>query len=199
MRRSTARHASAHRKGQCERGGGGTHSSFRLGQSTAAGSAASSVLSASLRADRAAAPGGSGPPRTRAGRPRRQPCARAARPTADDRQRRRGRIQRRAARPQRPAQQRTAANAHGVQAAGANAQGLQELALAEPLGERLHLRGGDDPAAHHVRVRPAPAAQRWTEVGTNGPKPWKVTAHALNTHSRARDRPTDAFGAATVP
>jgi hypothetical protein len=40
-----------------------------------------------------------------------------------------------------------------------DAQGLQELAPAEPLGERLHLRGADAPAVHRVRVRPAPAAQ----------------------------------------
>ncbi len=48
--------------GPRERGGVVTHSCFRLGQSTAAGSAASSVVCASLRANRAAAPGGSGPP-----------------------------------------------------------------------------------------------------------------------------------------
>jgi hypothetical protein len=63
-------HAPACRRGRCERGGGGTHSCFRLGHSAAAGSAASSVLYAHLRANRAAAPGGSGPPRPRAGRPR---------------------------------------------------------------------------------------------------------------------------------
>ncbi len=73
----TTRSASA---GPCERGGGGTHSFFRLGQSTAAGSAASSVLYAYLRANRAAAPSGSGPPQKRAGRTR-APAMRAwARP-----------------------------------------------------------------------------------------------------------------------
>jgi hypothetical protein len=129
--------------GPCERDGAGTHNLFRLGQSTAAGSAASSVLYATLRANRAAAPGGSGPPRPRAGRPR-APDMRVAdwsSAAADDRQRRRRRhrIQRRAARPQRPARQRhaqqrsagTAANAQGGGAAGPDAQGLQELALAE--------------------------------------------------------------------
>ena len=48
----------------CERGGAGTHSVLRLGQLAAAGSAASSVLVAYLRANHAAAPGGPGPPLT---------------------------------------------------------------------------------------------------------------------------------------
>ena len=56
-------HAPAHSAGAgVKRGGGGTHRILRLGQSAAAGSAASSVSPAFLRADRAAAPGGSGPP-----------------------------------------------------------------------------------------------------------------------------------------
>jgi hypothetical protein len=69
--------------GTCERGGAGTHSFLRFGQSAAAGSAASSVLDASLRAHRPAAPGGPGPPLTRAGRPR-APAMRA-RGSADGR------------------------------------------------------------------------------------------------------------------
>jgi hypothetical protein len=39
-----------------------------------------------------------------------------------------------------------------------DAQFLQELAPAEPLGERLHLRAEDVPAVHRARVRPALAA-----------------------------------------
>jgi hypothetical protein len=50
---------------------------------------------------------------------------------------------------------------------GPDAQVLQELALAERLGERLHLRGVDGPATHRVRVRPAAAAHQWAVVGTN--------------------------------
>jgi hypothetical protein len=48
-----------------------------------------------------------------------------------------------------------------------DAQVLQELALAEPLGERLHLRGVDGPAAQRARMRPAPAAKQWTDVDSN--------------------------------
>jgi hypothetical protein len=56
-----------------------THSSFRLGHSAATGSAASSVLDASLRANRAAAPSSSGPPLTRrATPPPRHPTRRRA-------------------------------------------------------------------------------------------------------------------------
>ncbi len=115
------------RRGQCERGGAGTHSDFRLGQSTAAGSAASSVKRAYLRANRAAAPGGDRPnPDARRSDNGAAMRARGS-AAADDRRRRRRRIQRRAERPQRPARQRhaqqrsagTAANAHGGAAAGA--------------------------------------------------------------------------------
>jgi hypothetical protein len=101
---------------------GGTHSFFSFGQSAAAGSAPSSELDADLRATSAAAPGGSGPHPTarRSGRAR-QPCARVARPMADDRRHRRRRIQSRAAPAERAARKRTqqqrsagiAANAHG--------------------------------------------------------------------------------------
>jgi hypothetical protein len=69
---------------------------------------------------------------------------------------------------QRPARQRTrqqrsdgtAANAHGG-GGGADAQGLQELAPAEPLGELFHLRVVDDPTR-------APAAQHRADVGSTG-------------------------------
>ncbi len=50
------------------------------------------------------------------------------------------------------AQQRragTAANAHGGGAAGADAHFLQELALAERLGERRNLRVRDGPAVQY--------------------------------------------------
>ncbi len=81
-----------------------------------------------------------------------------------------------------------------------DAQFLQELALAEPLGERLHLRGEDGPAAHRARV---PARARRVTMGGRGVEPGrshgKETTHALNTHPHARDRHTGAFGAATVP
>lgn len=69
-------HAPAHLSGPCERGGGGTHRYFRLGQSTAAGSAASSVLAAYLRATRAAAAGRLRPT------PHRAPVGSARRPRA---------------------------------------------------------------------------------------------------------------------
>jgi hypothetical protein len=62
-----------------------------------------------------------------------------------------------------------------------DAQFLQELALAEPRGERLHLRGGDAPAAHHARVRPRPPHNNGQMLGSNGPKPWKVATHDAHT------------------
>ncbi len=52
---------------------------------------------------------------------------------------------------------------------GRDAQVLQELARAERLGERLHLRGGNVPAMHCVCVRPAPAAHmgtHWFDLGS---------------------------------
>ncbi len=78
-----------------------------------------------------------------------------------------------------------------------DAQGLQELALAERLGERLHLREGDGPVAHRVRVA-APAAQQWADTGSNGRsmESYHACTHA---HPHARDRHTDAFGAVIVP
>jgi hypothetical protein len=176
--------------GPCERGGAGTHSEMRSGQSTVAGSAASSLLDASLRAHCAAAPGGSGPPLTARrsaartshahaglGRGRRPETPPPPHPTP-----RGSALAPGAAAPRAAAG--TAANAHRRRRAR-DAQFPQELALAEPLGERIHLRGADGPAAHRARVRPAPAAQRWADVGPNGPKPWKVAAHALNTHPHA--------------
>ncbi len=98
------------RQGRCERGGEGTHRYFNLGQSAAAGSAASSVPPASLRANRAAAPCGSGtplnarraafgPPRTRTCRTRAPAMRARGSAEADDRQRHRRRIQRRMVRP----------------------------------------------------------------------------------------------------
>jgi hypothetical protein len=175
-----------------ERGGAGTHSFLRLGQSAAAGSAASSVKYATLRASCAAVPGGSGPPLTarrsaarashaRAGLGRRPTTGNAAASNAArlGPSARRGSATRRSAAPA-PPRTRTAAAA-----AGRDAQFLQELEPAEPLGERPHLRGGDGPAVHNAPLRPAPAARRWADVGSNGPKPWKVIAHALNSHPHA--------------
>jgi hypothetical protein len=58
---------------------------------------------------------------------------------------------------------------------GADAQFLQELALAERLGERLHLRGEDGSAAHRARVRPRPPRDNgwtWGRTGrTHGKSP----------------------------
>ncbi len=199
--------ASAHRRGRVSAAAAGTHRILRLGQSAAAGSAASSVSYAYLRAHRAAAPGGAGPPRPRAGRPR-APAVRARR-SADGRRPatpppphptpRGSAPAPGAAAPRAARSAGTAAIAHGGGRRARDAQLHQELALAERLGERRHLRGVDGPAVHRARVRPAPAAHRWADVGPNGPKPWKVTAQALNTHPHARDRHTGAFGAATVP
>ncbi len=82
---------------------------------------------------------------------------------------------------QRPARHRTRSSAapgepappRTRKAAGRrrDAQELQEFALAERLGERLHLSVVDIPAAHRARVRPAPAARQWADVRSNGPKP----------------------------
>jgi hypothetical protein len=191
--------------GPCERGGGGPHSVFRLGQSAAAGSAASSVSSASLRANRAAAPGGSGPPRTRAGRLRAPDTrARGRRPTTGNAaaasnaarlgpSARRGSATRSSAAPA-PPRTRTAAAAAG---AGRTVPPRACTGRAT--------RGAPSPSWSGCSCRApraraaAPAAHQWADVRSNGPQPWKGAAHALNTHPHARDRHTDAFGAAIVP
>jgi hypothetical protein len=148
--------------GPCERGGGGTHKISRFGHSAAAGSAVSSVPSACLRANRAAAPSGSGPPLTRAGRPRPQGVRARGSAADDDRQRRRRRIQRRMAqrsarRDSAPRSSAAPASTRTLKAAVQDAQNFQELAPAEPLGERLHLRGGDGPARKN--------GQTWGRIG----------------------------------
>jgi hypothetical protein len=196
--------------GPCERGGGGTHRCFRLGQSAAAGSAASSVLPASLRADSAA---GAGRLRPKPGRApvgnARQPCVRGARPTADDRQRRRRRIQRRVVRPRRQARQR-----HAQQCSAGTVANAQRARRRRQAGRTVPpractgraTRGAPSPSwrrstcrTPHARVRRAPAAHQRADVGTNGPKPCKGDRAYTCTHPHARDRRTDAFGAAIVP
>ncbi len=132
-------------------------------------------------------------PVPRAGRPRARAMRARGSAVADDRQHRRRRNQRRvvpAPRRARLARAAAAQRNHRRQRARrwrrrGDAQPLQELALAERLGERLHLCGADFPAAHRACVRPAPAARQWADVGSNGPKPWKETAHA-RTHTRTR-------------
>ena len=132
---------------------------------------------------RAAAPGGSGPRLTRAGRPR-APAMRAR-----ARRGRGRRIQRRVARPSAargtPSQQRnagTAANAQGGRATGRDAQVLQELALAERLRERLHLRGVDEPA-----VRPCKMGRR----GLVRAEATESRHACTHTHPHAPDRHTE--------
>jgi hypothetical protein len=96
---------------------------------------------------------------------------------------------RRAAPAQRPVRQRTRQQRSARQRresarrrAGADAQVLQELAPAEPLGERLHLREVDGPAARRARAA-APAARHRADVCSNGLGPRKVTPQA-RTHTR---------------
>ncbi len=102
-------HASAHRRGRCERGGGGHSQSLearpvgRRRQRRELGVVRQPARQPCGRAGRLWPTANA----RRSGRAR-QPCARGARPTADDRQRRRRRIQRRVMRPQRPARQRHA-------------------------------------------------------------------------------------------
>jgi hypothetical protein len=192
--RPTARRRN--RRGRCERGGGGTHSVFNFGQSAAAGSAASSVVCACLRAHPCGRAGRCSADRERApvGRSR-QPCARARlgqRPTTGSAAAAASNAG--AERPQRPARQCHAAAAqrrHRRERArrrrrARDAQFLQELAPAERLGERLHLRGVDGPAAHRARVRPAPTAQPMGRRGDERAKATgKETTHA-RTHTRMR-------------
>jgi hypothetical protein len=159
--------------GPCERGGGGTHSRLRFGQSTAAGSAASSVSPAHLRAHRAAAPGGSGPPRTarrsaaRASHARvglgREPTTGNAAAAASNAARRR---------PQRPARQRHAHRRHRRERA------RRRRARTHRVSKRLHWPSDSGSAftfvrsmylpEHRARVRPAPAAHQWRDVGSKG-------------------------------
>jgi hypothetical protein len=192
--------ASEQSAGLCERGGG-AHSVFNFGHSTSAGSAASSELSAYLPAP--LRPRGAAPalPRSRAGRPR-APAMRA-RGSADGR---------RPATPppphptprgpaRRPARQRArgSANAHGGGAeAGRTGSpractGRATRGAPSPSWRRCTCRA---PRARAARARCATNGRTWGRIG---PKPWKVATHALNTHPHARDRHSDAFGAATVP
>ncbi len=158
------------------RGGGGTHRILRLGQSAAAGSAASSVLPASLRANRAAAPGGSGPPlarrsdarasHARAGLGRRPttgnaaaaasnaarrgpaPGAAAPRAAAQRRHRRERARRRRGGR----GTHRVSKSLHWPSDSGSALTFVEEMILPE----------------HRARVRHAPAAHQWADVGANG-------------------------------
>jgi hypothetical protein len=199
------------RRGRCERGGGGTHISFRLGHSAAAGSAASSVLCASLRAHRAAAPGGSGPPLTRAGRPR-APAKRArGSAAADDRQRPRRRIQRRMVRPSAPArrhhaQQRSAGTADD--APGSGAAGAGRTVFPRACTGRA-TRGALSPSwsgwtCHAPRARAA-RGRRATLGGRADERAEatrKETTHCMHTHPHARDSThthNGAFGTAMYP
>jgi hypothetical protein len=117
----------------------------------------------------------------------RQPCARGARPAPTT-----GNA---AAAASNAARRGGTANAQN----GNGAQGLQELALAERLGERPHLRAEDGPAVHRaVRAAPRPPRTNGRTWGRTGPKPWKGDHACTHTHAHARDRPTGAFGAATV-
>ena len=136
-----------------------THSRFRLGQSTAVGSAASSVLDASLRArGRRAA---SARHYARPGRPR--PPARARACTRGSAGRNRP--------PHTPwrrpgagagshAQQPNNGTATRKRRAAADAQFLQARAVAERLRQRLDLRGADAPAVHHGCVWTRPSRER---------------------------------------
>ena len=66
-----------------------------------------------------------------------------------------------------------------------DAQALQELALAERLGERPHLRGGDEPAAHRARVRPRPPRDQGRTWGRTGRRHRK-SPRIARTHTRVR-------------
>jgi hypothetical protein len=150
----------------------------------------------------------SGPPPTRAGRPR-SPAMRA-RGSADGRRPAtpppphptpRGSAQAPgAAAPRAAAQRRHRRDRARRRRRARDAQFLQELAPAERLGERLHLRVDDEPASHRARV---PARARRATMGGRGDEraeaTGKETTHALNAPPHARDRHTDAFGAAMVP
>jgi hypothetical protein len=190
--------------GPCERGGRGAHTVSRFGHSTAAGSAASSELRASLRANRAAVLGGSGPPRPRAGRQRCETCSSGAwpRPTTGNA----------AAAASNavwcsPAPRRGSANA-ATRAPGtaANAQGGGGGRRGRTGSPRActgrATRGAPSPSWRRwtcrgrARVRPAPAAKQWTNAGANGPKPQE--SHHACSHAHAHDRHTGAFGAAIV-
>jgi hypothetical protein len=63
------------------------------------------------------------------------------------------------------------------------AQFVQELALADPLGERLHLRGGDVPAAHRARVRPRLLRNNGQTRGRTG-RSHRKSPRIARTHTR---------------
>jgi hypothetical protein len=190
------------RRGRGSAAVGGNHSIFSLGQSTAAGSAASSELDATLRADRAAAAGRLRPhPVPRAGR-----AARASHACAGlGRRRTTGNTAAAAsnAARRRPSARRGSARGSSAVAAAArarrwrrrrDAQVLQELALAERLGERLHLRPGDGPAAHSAFA--CGRARRATMGGRGDERAEAMEGDRACTHAHphARDRHTDACG-----
>ncbi len=123
---------------------------------------------------------------------------------AGDRQRRR-RIQRRAARPQRPARQRLAQQRSAGTAAHAHGGGRGTHSPSKRVHWPSHLGSAFTFVAVMYLPRtaracgPRPPRTNGRTWSRTGPKPWKVAAHALNTHPHARDRHTDAFGAAIVP
>jgi hypothetical protein len=161
----------------------GTHSFFRLGQSTAAGSAASSVFDASLK------PNTVNIRLSTHAQAQTHICRNVH--IYSERQLRWTYIQMNLYYVQRyPAldpRRGSAAPAPPRRrlSGGRDAQGLQELALAERLGERLHLRGVDVPASHGVRVRLRPPRDNGQPWGRTGRNHAKEVMHA-GTHTRMR-------------
>jgi hypothetical protein len=146
------------------------------------------------------------PDRAPVGRTR-QPCARGARPTADDRQHRRRRIQRRAA--PAPAPRRRSATRSSAAPAPPRTRTAAAPGGTHSSSKSLHWPSHSGSAFTFVwpmdlprtarACGPRPPRTNGQTWGRTGRSHRKVTAHALNTHPHARDRPTGAFGAAIVP
>jgi hypothetical protein len=148
-------------------------------------------------------PGGSGatPTARRSGRGR-QPCARARRgrrpATSPSHPTPRGSAPAPDAAAHEAAAQRRRRRKRTRRRRRADAQDPQEIAPAEPLGELLHLRVIDAPAAHRARVRPRPSRSIGQTSGRTGESTERHTA-GMHTHPHARDRHTGAFGAVIAP
>ncbi len=153
---------------------------------------------------RAAAPGGSGPPRSRAGRTRAPDMRARGSAAADDRQRR---IQRRAVRPgaRRGSARVAAQRRHRRERARRRLGGAGRTVPPRACTFRA-TRGAPSPLCRRWTCRApraraaAPAAHQWADVGTNRAEATEShdALHA-HTHPHARDRHTDTFGAVIVP